>query len=769
MTKKWMAGALCAALVFSLAACGSKGNTETGTDSGKDYVYVPSYMEWNVAQTENDSFYISDMSGGKAFAQWYSSSEEEGNTNKTICMDLKTGEVTDVNYTMEGDWYLSSYSLTSDGQLVGLAQLSDYDEATGNWKYSFAVVTFDAEGNEVSRVDLTPLYNELAAENEWAYFSGMCVGGDGTIYTYCDDQLFAVGTDGSRLFTVTCSGWIQNLGVSADGRVYISYYEDGYKMAFIDKDAKGLGETVDLGNTGISGYFNVTADNVMFYSDNTGMRRMDLNTGESEQLFTWISQDMLSSYIQGVYGEDDEHIYAYYYDWDSNDQSVVQFTKADKSTVTEKTILTLAMLSSDSNVQAQIIKFNKSNDAYRIEPIVYIDYSNMSDEDWNNFEQYRSDAAARMLNDITGSNPPDLIELESYGGVTLDTLVEKGVAEEITPYLESAGYAEEDFLESIVDAYKVDGKLYSIPARFYLMTGLADSAIVGNKQGWTLEELLDVVNNLPEGMSFTEYVTRDSFIVECMSFGYDNFVDTANGTCNFDSDAFKQLLQIAKMMPEEYNYDNEDYVSTPEKLIAGDILYYETSISSLDDVQMCLAMFGDKTPTFIGLPGAKGNGTLIGSYGNTMVINSKSQYKDACAEFIISSFKADTNSNRYTWGFPTLKSELDALMEKEITVTYMTDENGDPILDENGDPIPEGGVSSVGWGNWTYQYRQNTQEDVDIFMDLLNGAGGTYSYNDELLSIITEEAAPYFSGQKSVDDVASIIQNRISLYLSEQS
>ena len=38
---------------------------------------------------------------------------------------------------------------------------------------------------------------------------------------------------------------------------------------------------------------------------------------------------------------------------------------------------------------------------------------------------------------------------------------------------------------------------------------------------------------------------------------------------------------------------------------------------------------------------------------------------------------------------------------------------------------------------------------------------------DKKNTIIEEEAQPYFSGEKSVDDVCAIIQDRVNTYISE--
>ena len=42
-----------------------------------------------------------------------------------------------------------------------------------------------------------------------------------------------------------------------------------------------------------------------------------------------------------------------------------------------------------------------------------------------------------------------------------------------------------------------------------------------------------------------------------------------------------------------------------------------------------------------------------------------------------------------------------------------------------------------------------------------------FSNSQELINIITEEAAPYFAGQKNVNEVADIIQNRVQIYVNE--
>mgnify|MGYP002496566384 CR=1 FL=1 len=72
------------------------------------------------------------------------------------------------------------------------------------------------------------------------------------------------------------------------------------------------------------------------------------------------------------------------------------------------------------------------------------------------------------------------------------------------------------------------------------------------------------------------------------------------------------------------------------------------------------------------------------------------------------------------------------------------------------------------WGEFEVEIQPATQEDVDQVKDLVyNTTAVSGAVSDDITNIINEEAAAYFSGQKSAEDVAKIIQSRMQVYLSE--
>ena len=64
---------------------------------------------------------------------------------------------------------------------------------------------------------------------------------------------------------------------------------------------------------------------------------------------------------------------------------------------------------------------------------------------------------------------------------------------------------------------------------------------------------------------------------------------------------------------------------------------------------------------------------------------------------------------------------------------------------------------------------QETIEDADIaaLKNQIEHIDRKIADYPAILSVVKEEAAAYFAGQKSVDDVAALIQNRVMVILQE--
>ena len=85
--------------------------------------------------------------------------------------------------------------------------------------------------------------------------------------------------------------------------------------------------------------------------------------------------------------------------------------------------------------------------------------------------------------------------------------------------------------------------------------------------------------------------------------------------------------------------------------------------------------------------------------------------------------------------------------------------------DENGNMVE---TEQTYWiGGMEITITPMSREEADGLIEYVKSVRQLYAYNDALLKIVSEEAAPYFAGQKSAKEVADIIQSRVQIYVNE--
>jgi hypothetical protein len=60
-----------------------------------------------------------------------------------------------------------------------------------------------------------------------------------------------------------------------------------------------------------------------------------------------------------------------------------------------------------------------------------------------------------------------------------------------------------------------------------------------------------------------------------------------------------------------------------------------------------------------------------------------------------------------------------------------------------------------------------SDEQMDRVVAFIESVDSPYYYDSDVLDIVNEELGAYYSGQKSAKDTASVIQNRVQLYVEE--
>lgn len=755
----------------------------------KEWAYVPEF----IAVEDNRASY-GDMQLVRDTVCYISMvSEAEGEPQKICRYSLTDRELTQISiqWTLEEkNLEICSFVFTPDCSvwLIVNAYSADYSQLRR------FLCRFDADGKNLLSQEITEemgrgsCIGDMAVDGEgriYVFTSEYAEAGDAGIWLYTDGGSY----QGMLRFDTSEIVLVRGTVNGEDGKLYtcIGKGEDpesctllevdfeGKKLTEIDGDfpnikglcvGKAAGGSTTGGTEGTAGAGQASVSqeknsaepnssddpgreyDLLLYDDKY-VYGYDLHldgrgSGQApEELFLWTDSDINGYFVESISLLEDGRIYAAVEDWTNEDRTLALLRRTKAEDVTPRKNMVLAAVDGGSSLTALTVKFNRSQAQYHLELKNY-------------------DSLTDLYNAILTKEAMDIIDLS---GVNVESLLRQGVFEDLRPYLEqSESLAPSDFVEGILDTYTVGGKLIGIPDSFMLKTIAGDRTLLGDGGGLTLEGLLEIARRNPGALPVGD-VTKNEMMQYLMMFVQDTFIDWEKGECRFDSLQFQAVLEFVNRFPDSLeSLPGED--SLPRKIHDGRVLFAIADIWSLGNFQRYEGMFGE-TAACVGFPTEDGRGGTLLYPRNAFGITSMSQYKEGGWKFIESVLdpgeaeqmepKELVNSIRWQLGgLPSLKKIMDIMIE------YYLEE--DRIWAEKGRNF---GFLTYDDG-WIIEFHALTREEVDIVLDLVKEAKPYFSAeDDDIIKIINEEAPAFYSGQKSPEDTAKIIQNRVQLYVDE--
>lgn len=764
--RKAAALGLAVVMTLSLAGCGKGDNQKTDPEQASGsvqtgvggYVYVPEYVEvGKTAENENISdFHIYEGNMYYTVYKWDDETETGSQDfyRKSLNSDAEAEKIAFPGGQNRG---VMNFIPDKDGSIYYF--VSEYSETENGNK--FFLIKYDAQGNQEFEQDISDIINK--DENN-SYVQYAAIDGEGRICASANDIMWLFDSQGTLQGTISISNWINDMGTGKDGKIYVTQYgNNGIELAEVDFTAKALGKTYENfpGNGSGSGLIQGIEKDFLV-NDGSKLYEYDMATQEATVLLNWLDSDINGSYVQAISVLEDGRIAVIVRDWggEQTTTEMAVLTKTEVSKVVQKENITVGTLYMDQMLQTAAVKFNKSNEKYHVNIKTYVDEQNWNENSYN-------DAITAMNNDLTSGNGPDILSLSALMA-DLDNYVSKGLLEDLGPYLDSSTVIKrEDFLEPVLNAFVYDGIQVCIPTSFMLHTVVGRTSLVGDQMGWTLDEMIAFADQHTDKEIFSD-VTKASILSYCFTYNQDSFIDQETGECHFDSEGFKKVLEFSNRFPKDFQYD-ENAKSSYAKVKDGDTLLMDLYISGIDDYAMNMELFGGDPVTAIGFPTLDGSvGCVMNASNGSYGMNAKSSHKEGAWAFLESTLSESGANRMFSNGLPTRKEKMEATIEEALQVTYVTDENGEPMLDEQGNQIRE---SKGGWSSndFSVEYYGATQEQVDAIMALIDVAKPAAENDSQILNIVTEEAAPYFEGQKTLDEVVNIIQSRVQIYVSENS
>ena len=611
-------------------------------------------------------------------------------------------------------------------------------------KYNLRV--FDASGAQTFCAELS----SLIESEDYFYVSAFAVSGTGEAVLMANgNAIYVLNADGSlkgSIDTSDLSNGISNFVTLGDGSVAALVYGEDY-AAFdlrpVDTSAMQLGEaTASLPTDAYSarpsggGYDFCYNKGESFY----GYKLAD---GSEEKLVTWINCDVNSNNLTSPYITEEGNIVCLSSEYSNTGDGATTYfitlTKTPYDQVPQKTTLTLACVYLNYYIKNQILDFNRKSSDYRIE---VRDYSEFNTED-----DY-SAGYTKLITEIGSGAVPDIMVTD---GLPIETFGAKGLLADLWPFID----ADEELggragvMEPVFNALSQDGKLYEITSNFYITTIAGPASIVGTEPGWTYDEMYAALDQMPEGCElFSLGTTRSDVFSSICMLNLSRFVDWTTGECSFDSDDFISLMEFANRFPETFDWEHHEWTnedSDAYRIKEGRQLLLTVSLPDAYNYNYYSEMFnGDMA--LKGFPDVPGSGAVFNLNGTSLAIASTCKNQDAAWSFVRTLLTREYQENN-TYGFCTNRELCEENIQSMVGESYYS---YDQVTGEEKEII-------------------FTQENADLITDLINNTSMVADYNtSQINDIINEEVAYYFSGEKTAQDVAATIQNRVSIYVNEQ-
>ena len=697
-------------------------------------------------------------------------SVDEDTAGETVSADEDTaGETENTNedeqkkYTEEGyeiieNIWVNSGAIGKNQVALIVESSSFYNDADGNYMpldNTLELLIYDFSGNEKGRIVLNDDQNQ-----EYMYVNYMCINDDGMIAMCCETKIMIYDPDGKPVIEVpvdTNNGSINSFFFDKSGVLcYVRYNYSGETakadLNKIDPKTKQTEEGVPV-NVDLSNYSATPGIKYDLFLKNTnGAFGYNFGDAEVTPIMDYINSDIDSSNVNNLIEMDDSHILMICQaeNWqDPSELYLLTYVKPED--IKDRAVVSIGCNFLGYEMRKRVVDYNKNNEDYRI---TVTDYSQ-----YNTTDDYLA-GQTKLNNDIIAGKMPDILILDDYS-MPVDSYIAKGLFADIKEMIENDPELNvEDYFANVFDGYSVDGKMYRLVTDFSIQTIAGKTSIVGDKEGWTMDELKALMAKYPDSSVFGTSMTRDSIMWMILMYSGNQFVDSKTGKCHFDSDEFVNLLEFMKQFPKEFDYESLPdnwWMEQENAYRSGKTLLMSISIGNAENyIRSTKGQFGEEV-TLIGFPANEGLGAVI-MPGNSYAISAKSKNKEGAWDFLRYYLTKDyQSSDELEWNLPVMKSEAMKNLEKGMERPYWEDEDGNKEY-----------YDYTYWnGDTEVIIDPLTREEVDKLYDYISKVDKTYYYDEELSNIINEEAAAFFEGQKSAKDVANIIQNRVQLYINE--
>ncbi|MCQ2527707.1 MAG: ABC transporter substrate-binding protein [Saccharofermentans sp.] len=398
-----------------------------------------------------------------------------------------------------------------------------------------------------------------------------------------------------------------------------------------------------------------------------------------------------------------------------------------------------------------ISRFNKENKEYYIELRMYYDDGSLSGL------YALTDVSNRVMIDIKNGDAPDII----LNGASYTELNSSEYLVDLSTYINSdSDFDLSDYYENIISAASTDGKLYQIPVttNLYGVRSLVEENDDYSFSYGEFAEYKDVVLNGFDPIYESVGFDKNKYVNELLASHLCDYINYESNQVDFNKDSFINAIKYVNAMydmPEDYSpeafYYAEPFLSRNE-VYYGEIHpfdFYRTIEHLGEDIRINGTPYAESSA----------NRNACVQIISSVAISADSENADGSWQFVKMLLSDEIQSLVDLRSTPVSKSGLDAHISRMIeeadyeiqVVNYTMCGNSYPEM------IDDCTLAEI------------DEEDIQSFKSNYASVDVIHSSDAGILLIVDEELTAYFEGQKSLDEVIPIINNRVSTLINERS
>ncbi len=478
----------------------------------------------------------------------------------------------------------------------------------------------------------------------------------------------------------------------------------------------------------------------LYLTDPNRLWQISLTDGSGEPLLTWQDFTLKSGYVTEIRRQEGGGFLLYAFDSLEQENYWVTLEPVPADELPEKTELVLGIADNSRSSKPSLLT--------KIDQVI-LSYNRTHPDSHVTVQKYPESSLTNLqLELINGKGPDILMELESF--FDMETLMSKGALEDLASYLAGSGaISDEDILPGILTLITdKDGRIPRIPLSFS-----AGIMILPKDRPQEIMTPQEAVRFMAQGEN--EYVDMfmwpQTFLIQVLSGAeMDQFVDSKNKSCSFNSEEFISLLeQTAELADIQMIMEHG---SRFEPFRSGQLSAIVDNLSCMGDYLCIRASLSDMAD-ITGYPNSSRELRYPAKLYDWLGINSASGHKEEAWGFVEFCLAYISRSDDVADRFAVTKDKFD-----RQTQFGGDDGSGSLSYQVLGNLFLAPGYGMVDFG-------PATQEETDFLREIPEHL---YLYeNENLLRVISEEASAFFAGDISAREAAERIQNRASLVLAE--